>query len=298
MGYVIRRVLKKPFICYLHQPNRFLYPRPIDIQVGWRTNPSLRALNFLITKMGKGLIKELDMLSVVEANALLTNSKWMAKSIERIYHKTPIVCYPGVDTGLIDLASSEVGSLPNNQKLRRPFILSTGRHYPQKRLDLLIEMMPIILSKCPNATLALTSRFTTYTSTLMKLCEDFGVKEQVVFTGEVDERILTQLYATASVYAHTAPEEDLGLGPLEAGACKTPSVVWGYAGPVETVIDGITGYHAKPYSLVDFAEKTSEILMDETLRNKLGLNAYQHVQSNFTWEKHTDKLESILASVI
>jgi len=130
-------------------------------------------------------------------------------------------------------------------------------------------MMIHILARAPETNLILTGRATSYTANLMKLCKDLGVDRHVTFSGEVNEVELALLYSTAAVCAYAAPEEDFGLGPPEAGICNTPSVVWNYAGPSETVLDGITGYRAVPYNLSDFAEKVSRLLTDEGLRNRL-----------------------------
>jgi len=287
IGYVITSILRKPYICYLHQPNRFLYPRAIDIQVGWSVNPSLRVLYLLIGKLGRRFTQLLDRLSVTKADAVLTNSKWIAQWVKRVYGVQPEVCYPGVDSSFLETVREVDFSIES----KKPFILSTGRHYPQKRIDWLIQMMPKIIQACPSASLIITGRFTNYTSRLLELCKDLRIEKKVIFTEEVSEQRLKQLYTGANVCVYPAPEEDFGLGPIEAGACRTPSVVWDHAGPTETVIEGTTGYRAKPYDLDDYANKVLRILMDNCLRNRLGLNAFSYVKRYFTWKDHVNKLE-------
>ena len=247
----------------------------------------------MIGKLGNRVFRKLDTLSIAEANALFANSLWIAKLVKRIYSIEPKICYPGIDEELFKHAAQVDPSIES----RKPFILSTSRHYPQKRLDWLIDMMPTILSRCPSASLVMTGKFTNYTTRLSKLCEGHGVEGRVVFIGEVDEETLIQLYTAANVCAYPAPEEDFGLGPLEAGACGTPSIVWDYAGLSETVVDGVTGYRAKPYDLNDFAEKVSRVLLDDALGKVLGLNAESYVKREFTWKKHVDELESALYSI-
>ena len=298
MGYVLHRMLKKPYICYIHQPNRFLYPRKIDIETGWKVNPSLRVLNFLVSRTWWKEIRRLDKLSVENASTILANSNWTARRLAQIYDLPARVVYPGIDARQLRRNADLARKLPNKYVSKRPFVLSTNRHYPQKRLDWLIYMMIHILARLPEANLILTGRATSYTASLMKLCKDLGVDEHVTFSGEVNEFELAQLYSTATLCAYAAPEEDFGLGPPEAGICNTPSVVWNYAGPSETVLDGITGYRAVPYNLSDFAEKISQLLTDEELRNRLGENAREHVEKNFTWDRHTAQLEEVIASVI
>ena len=68
-------------------------------------------------------------------------------------------------------------------------------------------------------------------------------------------------YGAAEVFAFPTPGEDFGLVPAESMACGTPVIVWGDgAGPTEQVIDGKTGYHAKPYDKNDFAAKMDKVI--------------------------------------
>ncbi len=294
IGYALSRILKKPYICYMHQPTRFLYPRSVDLQVGWRVNPSLRALNFLIAKVGGSVARKIDTISVTEADALFANSLWTSRGIEEVYRRKPIVCYPGVDNQFLERSRRTVAR-PVRRKYGR-YILSTNRHYPQKRLEWLIQIFQIIRSEFKEAKLLLTGSPTRYTNQLIKLTDDLGLRQSAVFTGEVDEDELVKLYSEAEVCAYSAPEEDLGLGPLEAGACRTPSVVWDYAGPAETVVDGVTGFRARPYDIIDFAKKIERILSDNELREELGSNSLRYVSDKFTWKNHISLLEQKLGA--
>jgi len=178
-------------------------------------------------------------------------------------------------------------------KIKAPFILSTNRHYPQKGMEYVIEIMPTVLKEY-DVNLVLTGDFTNYTPRLMQLAKILGVGHRVVFTNRVSEKSLIELYQNASVYAYTSPCEDFGLGPLEAMACGTPAVVWDYAGPTETVLDGATGYRAKPYQIDDFAEKVTRLLNNANLNRRMAENAVKHISERYSWNNHIDILESVI----
>lgn len=291
IGYQVHQLIKRPYVCYLHQPNRFLYRRRIDVQVGWKVNPSLRALSLLATGPSKRVTRAMDLLSVRESAAVFANSRWTAERVEKIYGRKPTVCYGGVSVGKPVKTDYPV-------PVERPFVLSTNRHYPQKRIDWLLEMSPKILETCPDAKIVISGAFTSYTRYLVELRDKLGLKEKIVFLGEVSEEELSSLYRSAAAFAYPAPEEDLGLGPLEAAAHGTPSVVWDYAGPAETVIDRVTGFRARPYDMEDFAIKLGRILTFEDEALEMGQAAYRHVKDNFTWEKHVSIIEDVLAEVV
>jgi len=70
------------------------------------------------------------------------------------------------------------------------------------------------------------------------------------------------------IFAFPTPNEDFGLVPAEAMACGTPVVIWGDgAGPTEQVIDGVSGYYAKPYNLKDFANKI-DLAIESKIKKK------------------------------
>jgi len=295
IGYCVAKTLRKPYVCYLHQPARFLYPRPIDLEVGWETKRDFALLNNLV-KIAKPIVSAWDHISVASANAVLVNSKWTSELVKEIYGCTPMVCPPGVDTQRYRPSFDHTKLTMNDKTIRKPFILSTNRHYPQKGLKYLIAMMPKILKNC-DATLVLTSHFTKHTPTIKKLAKDLKIEEKVVFTNLVSENDLIKLYQQADVYVYSSPCEDFGLGPIEAMACGTPAVVWDYAGPTETVISGFTGFRAKPYSIDDFADKVLRLLTDEALKRKMGRNAVNFVRENYSWKIHMRILESVLLSL-
>jgi len=292
IGYQIARRIGKRYFCYLHQPARFLYPRKIDLKVGWKTKKDFALLNDLV-KLGRHFATAFDHVSVVSADSVLVNSEWIGSQVRRIYGIPATVCPPGVDVKKFVPAEKKSDVMIWGLKIKAPFILSTNRHYPQKGMEYAIEMMPTILREC-DVSLVLTGDFTNYTPRLMQLAKNLRVSHRVIFTNRVSEKSLIELYQNASVYVFTSPCEDFGLGPVEAMACGRPAVVWDYAGPTETVVDGATGYRAKPYQIDDFAEKVIRLLNDANLNRRMAENAVRHVKERYSWNNHIDILESVI----
>ena len=287
----IRKALKTPYVAYLHQPNRFLYPREIDILTGYNVNPNYKLLDSLHSF--RRLLEGLDGASIRCAERVLVNSEWIKSSVDEIYGLESIVCYPGVDEKFFNIES-----ITSESRDGRRYILSTNRHYPQKRLDYVIMSLPQVIRRHPDCTYVITGAFTSYTDYLKKLAKRLKVDDRVVFTDKVSEEELKRMYRNAYLYAYTSPEEDFGLGPLEAGACGVPSVVWDNAGPKETVLDGVTGYRVKPFEIRKLAEAQISLLEDAELRDRMSSNARRFVEERFTWDKHNEKLEAVLESIL
>ena len=282
----VKRSLKVPYVSYLHQTNRFLFPREVDLATGWLTDPDmefLRKIHRLRT-----IIPRLDRISIQLSNHVLVNSEWIKSKTKMCYGIDADVCYPGVDL------SHFKNQVDIDESSREPYILTTNRHYPQKGLHLLIELLSILVGEYPSLECVMTGSYTKYTRQLKDYAAKLGLTDNVVFTDNLKEDDLLALYKRAYVYTYTSPEEDFGLGPLEAGACGVPSIVWDYAGPRETVINGETGFRVKPYCIKEMSERHLRLLDDSSLRFKMGERASKFVQENFSWEAHIDALEPVL----
>lgn len=295
IAYSTTRILGKKYVCYLHQPARFLYPRPIDVRTGWTIKRDFALLNEIV-RFSRPIVASLDHVSVVTAQRVLVNSHWIGDWVRDIYGIDPLVCPPGVDIHSFTPVNKKGDVNLSRVRIQKPFVLSTNRHYPQKGMEYLIQLMPKVLSEL-DVTFVLTGDYTKYTKSLMHLATDLGVRDHIVFTNHLKEGELVGLYQNADVYLYTSPHEDFGLGPIEAMACGTPPVVWDYAGPAENVRHGVTGMKAQPYSVDDMAEKVLLLLTDKKLRSKIAGNGRDFVVNNFSWERHVDTLDSVLCAI-
>lgn len=296
IAYIVAQSLKKDYVCYLHQPARFLYPRPIDIQTGWTTKRDFALLNEVV-RLTRPLVSSFDHISVVSAEHVLVNSRWIGAWVEKIYGVSPVVCPPGVDIHKFVPVPARSYVKLRGARIDRPFVLSTNRHFPQKGMEYLIRLIPKVLSRF-DVNFVLTGDYTSHTRQLMRLATDLGVRDHIVFTNLIREEGLIRLYQNADVYVYTSPQEDFGLGPIEAMACGTPPVVWDYAGPSETVSDEVTGLKAVPYSVDDMAKKVLRLLTDDDLRRRIGERGRDFVVRNFPWERHVQILESVIKSSV
>ena len=88
-------------------------------------------------------------------------------------------------------------------------------------------------------------------------------------------KLFYSFYSNASVYVYTAPEEDFGMGVVEAMACATPVVAWDAAGPSKIIKNGKTGLLAKPYVNTDFVDKIQKVIAEKNVQQ-------QYVQKRLT----------------
>ena len=120
----------------------------------------------------------------------------------------------------------------------------------------------------------------------------------MLFLGQISEADLQRLYREAAVYCYPAPEEDFGMGVIEAMAWGVPVVAWNFAGPTVTVIDGETGFLAEPYNVEHYADAMSWLLQDPKLRSRMGAAARDRVERYFTWDRHARLLDRAVRSAV
>ena len=303
LAWVYAKLLRKPYVIYLNQPNRMIYPRSIDVSTGWRANKNFVLLQKLIRPV-KPLVWYLDKVSTREANFLTVNGNYIGNVISTFYGKEFLECPAGCDPfphGKLRLSKDKYykGIIKvNGHTIEKPYILLTNRHYLQKRFDYAISAMPYVLKKFPKVKLVITGAFTDVTSQWQNLAKKLKVEGNVIWLGEVDDKYMGELYENAAVYVYTAPNEDYGMGVVEAEEFGVPVVAWKRGGPTVTIEDKETGFLAKPYEVKDYADKIIWLLENQEKRIEMGKAAHEHVQKNFTWKHHIDVLEGAILDAL
>ena len=296
IAYCMAKVLGRPYVIYLNQPNRLIYPRKIDQQTGWLTKQDYHMLDVIIKRM-QGFVRWADRVSTQSADVALANGGYIARVIEQIYEREMVLCPAGChpqSSRLLRLnprTAYEGAFKLGDTIIDKPFVLITNRHEPQKKFEYVIEAISKIGGDVPAATLVIPGPFTPHTPKLIALAEELGIEERVLFLGQISEADLQRLYREAAVYCYPSPEEDFGMGVIEAMAWGVPVVAWNFAGPTVTVIDGETGFLAEPYHVEAYAGAVSWLLQDPKLRSRMGAAARDRVEQYFSWERHVRILE-------
>jgi uncharacterized protein (TIRG00374 family) len=293
------RLMDVPYVVYLNQPNRLVYPRNIDRETGWVANADYRLLAAIVLRATR-FVAWADRRSIQEADQLLVNGDYIGDIIRRTYRRDAVDCPAGchvAPSGFpLSVAARFSGGLTiNGFPIRRPYVLLTNRHYPQKRFDLAIRAMPEVRKRHPRVQLLIPGPATAHTATLKGLVAELGLADAVVFLGPIAEDELQTLYEGAAVYVYPAPEEDFGMGVIESMAKGVPVVAWDQAGPTVTVGPG-TGHLAEPLEVSDYAEGIAALLDDPAANQATGERAFAWAR-RFDWERHLDTLEKEVLEV-
>lgn len=206
----------------------------------------------------------------------------------------PIIKYFGeIDYRIIPNGVDIDRFKPTNKPLKHlegyKNILFVGRPEPRKGLKFIIEAMPMILSKVPDARLVIVG-----SGPLLRYYKSLvpdEIKDRVLFEGSVDSKILPRYYASASVFVSPATRsESFGMVLLEAMASGVPVVASNNEGYRYVIKDGENGLLCEPENAIDLANKVIKVLTNESLRHRL-IEGGLDTAKRFSWENIARQVE-------
>ncbi|MEI8648924.1 glycosyltransferase [Paraglaciecola sp. Hal342] len=170
-----------------------------------------------------------------------------------------------------------------NQKV----ILTVGRLQERKGHDKLIEALPHIIERVPNALYAIIGDGERKAA-LHTLVQKLNLEAHVLFMSELDDEQMIQCYQQCDVFVLPnrtvgSDIEGFGMVLVEAQACERPVIAGDSGGTSETMLLGETGYIVdctEPQALVG---KICDLLENDTLRESMGKAGRKHVQQTLDW---------------
>ena len=107
-------------------------------------------------------------------------------------------------------------------------------------------------------------------------------KENIIFTGFIDENDLPDLYREAEGFCYISHYEGFGLPPLEAMSCNTP-VIYGDNSSMKELYEGCA-LPADPHDIEQIKEQMKVLLTDEKARQDLAEKGLER-SFDFSWRK-------------
>ena len=132
---------------------------------------------------------------------------------------------------------------------------------------------------------------------LRKLCDQLKLTENVTFLRSFTDAEKRTLLHYCDCLIYTPDKEHFGIVPIEAMYMKCPVIAVSSGGPLETVVDGETGYLC-PGKPEDFAGAMKKICSESGLAKKLGESGRKHVIEKFSFDAFTAQLDSVINKVL
>jgi len=180
--------------------------------------------------------------------------------------------------------------LLRDKKKKVPDVLFVGRLEKRKGVETLFKAIPIVLEEVPDAQFHIVGKDTNLTpnggSYREFLLQNLGKKyhKNVWFVGYVDDNELKDFYRNCDIFVAPSLYESFGLIYLEAMAWGKPVIGCDAGGAREVIMNGKTGYLVPPDTPGDLANAIIDILSDDELGEKMGINARKRVEETYTSE--------------
>lgn len=135
-----------------------------------------------------------------------------------------------------------------------------------------------------------------------QLMDEYQLDDQVRWLGvHLDKTLAGELYRYIAdqhgVFVQPAVFEAFGLTVIEAMICGLPTFATQYGGPLEIIVNGVSGFHIDP----NHEEKTTKILCDfldgcekdPQHWQKISQGGIERVKSRYTWELYAERMMTL-----
>jgi glycosyltransferase involved in cell wall biosynthesis len=174
---------------------------------------------------------------------------------------------------------------------------SIGNIIPRKAQRVLIEAMPKVLRKVPNAKVIIVGLENgTYAAECKQLADELQVSHAIRWVG-YESRVPAVMHAI-DVCVCCPREEAFGLTAAEAHAAGKPVVATNVGGLPEIVTDGENGYLVDKYNHIQLADAITKLLRNPQLRSEFGERGRVRAQQLFGVKEHMAMLEGVYERVL
>jgi phosphatidylinositol alpha-mannosyltransferase len=175
----------------------------------------------------------------------------------------------------------DIAPLPE-QKPGSPTILFLGRLDARKGIRVLIQAMPDVLARLPDARLLVVGTGP-QSGSAAGLARELGIADAVRFIGKVKRQDIPRCYAGCDIYcAPTLGGETLGIVLLEAMATGKPIVTTDIPGYDETARADADALVCRPDDPPALAAAIVRIAQDKELRSRLVASGIRRAQE-YSW---------------
>ncbi|MFC1643518.1 glycosyltransferase family 4 protein [Chlamydiota bacterium] len=180
--------------------------------------------------------------------------------------------------------------------ISKPFILYAGAIHPRKNIGRLIEAFSNLKreKKIPHV-LVIAGVFRWKKNDSINTESFDSIKDDVVFTGRVNDEELISLYKQCDVFVYPSLYEGFGLPVLEAMSFGAPVVTSNTSSLPEVAGDGAV--LVDPENIGEIAEGIFKIIDNRTFAELLR-NKGKERAALFSWENTTQKVLDVLESVV
>jgi len=248
--------------------------------------------NFAIKRIGKS-VDHLTYLGEFTRQAI-------SKPLTRKSATEMVKIAPGIDTAHFIPQPDAMQKRKELGLQDKKIIISVGRLVHRKGQDNLIQAMPAVLKKIPNAHLLLVGEGP-YRKHLEKLVMKSSLEQNVTFAGRIMYDRLPSYLSAADLFAMPSRSrffglevEGLGIVYLEASACGIPVVAGNSGGAPDAVLEGVTGLCVDGTNIEQITAAIVEICSDAERASHMGAAGRNWIVNQWRWDIWSKEFNALL----
>ena len=223
----------------------------------------------------------------------------ISKSLSKAAAQKMVKIAPGIDVD--HFSPQDSTQLRKELKIDdKRVIVSVGRLVHRKGQDHLIQAMPEILKRVPDAHILMVGQGP-YLSHLKKLVQELNLVDHVSFIGRIQYAQLPEYICAGDIFAMPSRSrffglevEGLGIVYLEASACGLPVIAGSSGGAPDAVLVGVTGMVVDGENNQEIAAGAIKLLQDLPASKAMGLAGREWIIENWRWEIWSDRFNKLL----
>jgi len=179
----------------------------------------------------------------------------------------------------------------------KKILLQVGRLVDRKGIDKVLEVMPDVLSVCPDLVYVIIGSGGQQNNYEL-LIKNNKLQNNVIFITDADDDELNSWYELCDFFIMIAREnnndfEGFGIVYLEANAHGKPVVAGDSGGVRDVVQNGVNGLLVDPQNTTAIKNAIIKLYQNEDLRQALGEGGKERVK-DFFWPKQVKKIQQII----
>lgn len=289
-NYSITKALKKYKIDVFFSPDGFLSLKTDVKQVGVIHDINFEHFPNDLPNSASKYLRKYFPLFAKKADRILTVSEYSKKDIidqYKIAEEKVIVGYNGIHEGYLPIEAEEQKKVQAELTGGNEFMLYVGSIHPRKNLQRLLKAYEDYKSnnKSDLKFLVVGDRYW-WTEDLANTLNSMKFKNEVVFTGHIDQKKLRKVYSSAKFLAYVSYFEGFGLPVGEAMQSGT-AVLCGDKTSIPEV-GGDAAHYIDPFDVDSIAKGIEKLDKDDQYRSELVLKGIEQAKK-FDWN-HTAEI--------
>ena len=262
--------------------------------VTYHADPIIQDLNIEVSRAAKTVLgiflkKSIDLILKRAQKIIVTTPLYSEKSnfLKNYLHKV-VVVPNSIDIDFFREQDPQIiQDLKREHKIiNKRVILFVGRLVKYKGIEYLFKAMKKVLQAVNNTCLLIVGDGP-LRNNLEYLSKKMNLESNIVFVGNVNNRILRNIYRIADLFVlpSISNSEGFGIVLLEAMAHAKPVVASNVGGVPHIVKNGFNGLLVAPRDYNELGNRIIDLLSDNVTSLELGQRGQEYIIRNYSWEQ-------------